>query len=38
MGEVLASFKSVISRKRADSETGSMSRDSGADEVFEDLT
>ena len=38
MGEILASLKFVASRNRADSETGNMSHDSGADEVFEDLT
>jgi hypothetical protein len=38
MGEVLASLKFVISRNSADSETGSISHDSGVDEVFEDLT
>jgi len=38
MGEVLASLKFVVSRNRADSETGSMSYGSGVDEIFEALT
>jgi hypothetical protein len=38
MGEVLASLKFVLSRNRADSETGSMSYGGRVDEVFEALT
>jgi hypothetical protein len=38
MGEVLSSLKTVARRNRVDSEIGSMSHDSGDDEVFEELT
>jgi hypothetical protein len=37
MGKVLASLVTVVNRNRVDSETGSMSPDSGDDEVFEEL-